>query len=353
MRLAVKCVLATLAIITLSVRQDADAAIDPHPPAVLSSIDRLNLALFDPVPKGLPSFSQFKPYGDELASIAPFEITPPMTHSEIFPKLKLLLPAPDKPAPDAMSPHPAQPAMVTPDTTRHDANTHEITPPKEVTSPQPAPRQAYAAPEEMAPTVLLPELPRRRPPHTERKRLPALGRIEFDTPALAPLAHTRFCLKYPADCRVQKVAFRGGSIDLTAERHAELVRVNAEVNRAIEPMNMHEGVADEKWLISPRLGDCNDYAVTKRHKLLALGWPARNLLLAEVVTTWGEHHLVLVVRTREGDVVADNLNKTIRNWSKTPYRWVRVELPANPMFWATLKVPQPDRIAMARHDSEL
>jgi predicted transglutaminase-like cysteine proteinase len=45
----------------------------------------------------------------------------------------------------------------------------------------------------------------------------------------------------------------------------------------------------------PSSGDCNDYAVTRRHDLIARGWPARSLLLAEVITSWGEHHLVVVV----------------------------------------------------------
>jgi predicted transglutaminase-like cysteine proteinase len=89
-------------------------------------------------------------------------------------------------------------------------------------------------------------------------------------------------------------------------------------------------------LISPKAGDCHDYAVTKRHELMAQGWPARSLLLSEVETSWGEHHLVLVVRTSEGDLVADNLNGNIRNWSKTPYQWVRIQSPANPTFWSTV-----------------
>ena len=45
---------------------------------------------------------------------------------------------------------------------------------------------------------------------------------------------------------------------------------------------------------------------------MQLGWPSRALLLAEVVTRWGEHHLVLVVRTRTGDFVADNLYPGVR-----------------------------------------
>ncbi|WWE91844.1 transglutaminase-like cysteine peptidase [Bradyrhizobium symbiodeficiens] len=85
-------------------------------------------------------------------------------------------------------------------------------------------------------------------------------------------------------------------------------------------------------------GDCNDYAVTKRHALLERGWPARALLLAEVVTGSGEHHLILVVRTRSGDVVVDNLNANVRPWSKTNYQWVRMQSPQNPQFWSKVAV---------------
>lgn len=173
--------------------------------------------------------------------------------------------------------------------------------------------------------------------HSSRRySKPAVVHIQFNAPMLPPIAHSMFCLRYPSDCKVRKFVFRGGPIELTAQRRAQLVRINAEVNHAIIPQPNLEGLAGEKWLISPKAGDCNDYAVTKRHKLLALGWPERALLLSEVVTSWGEHHLVLVVRTREGDFVADNLNASIRSWSKTPYEWVRIQSPGNPTFWSAV-----------------
>lgn len=159
-------------------------------------------------------------------------------------------------------------------------------------------------------------------------------RIRLETPTLPPLAHTRFCQEYPQDCRKSGVMFRSGRIDLTRDRQRELVLVNSEVNAMIKPEPNLLGIAGEKWLIAPSSGDCNDYAVTKRHELLARGWPAASLLLAEVVTTWGEHHLVLVVRTRTGDLVVDNLNANIKPWTKANYRWVRIQTPGNPMFWA-------------------
>jgi predicted transglutaminase-like cysteine proteinase len=163
-----------------------------------------------------------------------------------------------------------------------------------------------------------------------------LERIQFNTPVLGPFAHIRFCLQYPSDCKVHRMAFRGGRLALTDARWKDLVAINSEVNRSIKPERNLEGVAGERWLISPRSGDCNDYAVTKRHELMARGWPSRALLLAEVVTTWGEHHLVVVIRTKEGDLVIDNLNANIRPWFKTQYQWVRIQTPMNPLYWSTV-----------------
>ncbi|MGJ4927627.1 transglutaminase-like cysteine peptidase [Bradyrhizobium sp. HKCCYLS2038] len=161
-------------------------------------------------------------------------------------------------------------------------------------------------------------------------------RIKLDAPALPPMAHIKFCMTYPQDCRSTGMVFRGGGVELTADRYAELVKVNAEVNRSIVPTRNTRGVVAEEWLVGPSRGDCNDYAVTKRHALLQRGWPARALLLAEVVTSWGEHHLVLVVRTRSGDLVVDNLNANVRPWAKANYRWVRVQSPSNPRYWSSV-----------------
>jgi predicted transglutaminase-like cysteine proteinase len=160
-----------------------------------------------------------------------------------------------------------------------------------------------------------------------------VARLQLDEPAMAPMSHTRHCLQYPEECKVRRIVFRGGPLKLTPGKRVELARVNTEVNRAIRPEPNLGGVATERWLIAPSAGDCNDYAVTKRHELIKRGWPARALLLAEVVVPSREHHLVLVVRTTEGDLVADNLNANIRPWTTPRYGWVRVQSPKNPLFW--------------------
>jgi len=162
-----------------------------------------------------------------------------------------------------------------------------------------------------------------------------IQRIKFETPTLAPMAYTQFCLRYEEECR-PRMTFRGGPVRLTAERWDDLKEVNQTVNEDIAPERNELGLAGEKWLINPDRGDCNDFAVTKRHELLKRGWPARALLLSEVVTRSGEHHLVLVVRAKSGDLVLDNMTSQIKPWSRVPYRWVRIQLPTDTRLWATI-----------------
>ncbi len=159
--------------------------------------------------------------------------------------------------------------------------------------------------------------------------------IRFDAPTLAPMAYTQFCLRYPGECRTRMI-FRGGPVRLSAGRRAELARVNNAVNARIAPEANQQGLAGEIWLIGPDRGDCNDYAVTKRHELMARGWPARALLLSEVVTAGGEHHLVLVVRTFDGDLVLDSLTDRIKPWFRAPYRWARMQMPGVSRLWTRI-----------------
>ena len=164
-----------------------------------------------------------------------------------------------------------------------------------------------------------------------------IQRLRFEEPTLPPMAHTIFCMNYPRECAPRKIVFRGGGIKMTPDRWQEIASINTDVNRAIRPQTNLGGLATEKWVVAPAAGDCHDYAVTKRHELLAKGWPAHALLLAEVVTSWGEHHLVLVVRTQQGDFVADNLTADVRPLSRTSYAWVRMQNPSNPMLWAAVE----------------
>ena len=173
--------------------------------------------------------------------------------------------------------------------------------------------------------------------------------VHFGAPVLPPIAHSRFCLRYPGDCQVHAIDFRHRNIELTPQRWNELNSVNREANREIVPNVPIESGTTEEWRISPQVGDCKDYAVTKRHELLVRGWPSRALLLSEVVVPSGEHHLILVVRIKNVDLVLDNLNANIRPVAMTyrQYHWVRIESPQNPKFWARVDTPATIQTAAA------
>ncbi len=367
---AVKAFAAAGVIVVISVQPGADAARAPYPVETERPIARLSSAMFNPFADGVAGAFQQRDLALEgLPNL--FEQQPPVAMVAPAPAQQASLPLypaiesfdVEAPAADPVNPEPEVAKPVQP--VAPPAAEAVVAPPAAII-PDPSPREAFVAPQDLAPKALAPQVlaPIETAPKQQSRDLPKrrqAGRpartdlIAFDGPAGAPFAHTRFCLKYPAECRVpkQKLIFRGGPIELTAERRQELKRINAEVNRSIVGTAMNEPVAQEQWVIGPTVGDCNDYAVTKRHKLLAAGWPARALLLAEVVTTWGEHHLVLVVRTRQGDLVADNLNANLNNWTKTPYRWVRIESPVNPLYWAKLKAPDSNVMVMNGNRSRL
>lgn len=151
--------------------------------------------------------------------------------------------------------------------------------------------------------------------------------------SLPPIGHTFFCQRYPNEC--EPASAKPHQPSAAADQLRELNAVNAKVNAAIAPKSDPDPV-DRNWLIWPRQGDCDDYAVTKRHVLLQKGWPSSELLLAEVVlAATGEHHLVLVVRSAAEEWVLDNRKRDVVRFAelRDEYNWVRVEASDNPKFW--------------------
>jgi predicted transglutaminase-like cysteine proteinase len=158
------------------------------------------------------------------------------------------------------------------------------------------------------------------------------------SPTLAPFQHVRFCLRYPSDCKSNPMETE--RIDLNAETSALLKRVNHSVNMSIIPKPKSYGPnLGDGWTIAPEMGDCNDYAVTKRHELLENGLPSRALRLSVVKTTSGIGHLVLIVATTKGDIVMDDLTEVIRPWQSTDYLWLKIQSAANSKFWYEIKGP--------------
>src|SRR6202047_3219732 len=162
--------------------------------------------------------------------------------------------------------------------------------------------------------------------------------IADGSPTLAPFQHVRFCLHYPSDCKSNPT--ENERIDLNAETSDLLKGVNRRVNMSISPtLKSYGPEVQDGWTIAPVEGDCNDYAVTKRHELLESGLPAKALRLSVVKTSSGIGHLVLVVVTTKGDIVMDNLTEAIRPWQNTDYHWLKIQSANDARYWYEVKAP--------------
>ena len=149
---------------------------------------------------------------------------------------------------------------------------------------------------------------------------------------LAPMPSIRFCVNNPDECKVKGPS---GLAAIDEKSWDELNLVNRQINSKIAPAYSRAGQLD--WSVTTSYGDCNDYAVQKRHQLLARGWPSSALSLAVVIIPTGEGHLVLTVRTDRGDVVLDNLRSGIVMWNRTGYRFIKRQSNESPKFWVEAK----------------
>ena len=147
---------------------------------------------------------------------------------------------------------------------------------------------------------------------------------------IAPFAFAAFCANQEDQCER-----RGGSatsIELTKAKRAELQRINMQVNQKIQ----YQDDPDDDWRAGVSVGDCDDYALTKRQVLLDAGWPSGVLRIATARTAEGIGHAVLVVSTNDGDLVLDNRTNVVKPWFATQLRWIKIQSPEDPRRWLKL-----------------
>lgn len=128
---------------------------------------------------------------------------------------------------------------------------------------------------------------------------------------------------------------------------ALLIRVNAEVNKAIR----FRADKQEYWQ-RPRSengrkleGDCEDYALEKRARLVEAGFPSDSLYLAVAYVPRAGLHTVLVARTAQGDQVLDNRTPWIVRWDEVDYVWLLRQTARSATGWSNLVYEQRARLA--------
>jgi len=150
-----------------------------------------------------------------------------------------------------------------------------------------------------------------------------------------PYGFVAFCDRMPQECIVTSPD--DARYQATPQSLSELDEVNRTVNHEIEPATDMEvyGVV-EYWTLPKTRGDCEDYALLKRHRLIARGWPSSVLLMTVVRDEKNEGHAVLTARTTQGDFILDNKVDVVRLWNQTPYHYVMRQSYMDPKVWVSL-----------------
>ncbi len=157
-----------------------------------------------------------------------------------------------------------------------------------------------------------------------------IAEARSEQPDLAPLAFVRFCLDHPGECQREPAGNR--VLSHTEELEHMLTAVNRDVNSAITP-DRSKAARRANWSLFPARGDCNDFAISKRHRLLAAGLPPSALRLAVVQARHQALHLVLLIITSDSELVLDNLSDEVRSLGETRYPVLKVQSAADPQIW--------------------
>ncbi|WP_159946028.1 transglutaminase-like cysteine peptidase [Rhizobium sp. 18065] len=151
-----------------------------------------------------------------------------------------------------------------------------------------------------------------------------------------PIGHYEFCKANPAECAVRS---RPGSVPKVTDHGWSVIsEINATVNHSITPMTDLEIYGrDEVWVYPTDVGDCEDFVLLKRAKLMSAGFSAADLLITVVRKPDGEGHAVLTVRTQSGDFILDNLNDGVKLWNETRYTYLKRQASYDTGRWVTIE----------------
>jgi predicted transglutaminase-like cysteine proteinase len=139
-------------------------------------------------------------------------------------------------------------------------------------------------------------------------------------------------------------------LSLASSRYDTLQRVNWDVNQATTyRSDLAKYALPEFWEVADGEGDCEDYALAKRKRLLALGVPLKDVRLCVVFTETADgqarlaskragdeascgDHAVLVVRDGDRDWVLDNRFPQPMALGDTPYAIDRIQVAGTPRW---------------------
>lgn len=168
-------------------------------------------------------------------------------------------------------------------------------------------------------------------------------------PTAPPVGFVQFCRQNLADCTATYSS--RPLVALTRTRWDQVVAVNRDVNQMVSPMTDQDNYGVTEYWTYPvdGRGDCEDYVLEKRRRLIALGWPAGSLLITVVRDTKNEGHAVLTALTDKGDFILDNQTTQVIAWNQSEYRYIKRQSPLDTVRWESIDDRRTDYVASTGH----
>lgn len=114
------------------------------------------------------------------------------------------------------------------------------------------------------------------------------------------------------------------TVQETSELLTLLRQVNRDVNQFSYVTDISNHGSEDYWtarINTFNSGDCDDYVLGKRKRLLEAGVP-NNCMFPTICKVDGDGHLVLAVRTTGNDWILDNLLNQIKEAGDLDYDWI-------------------------------
>lgn len=165
-------------------------------------------------------------------------------------------------------------------------------------------------------------------PNMAVEALGACARLDLPVERVAPrpAAYDAFCQSHPGQCDMAGESV----IELNVRILQALTKTNREVNAEIRFADDPEWQGNEEEWSYPVSGhgDCEDFALEKRRRLVAWGLPRASMSMAVVYhKAFMCPHALLLVETTAGTLALDNLDSAIHCWDKAPYNYESRERP--------------------------
>lgn len=140
---------------------------------------------------------------------------------------------------------------------------------------------------------------------------------------LIPPGFFTYCKALPEECAPVEPDI------LTSDWMPTLERINREVNAAIT----FKPDDKDSWDVDAKIGDCDDYTVTKKKRLVEAGVPRGAMRAAYVLPVDEISHVFLVVSTVHGDFVLDNQTDEVYSLDRAKLLRLSIQDYSDPRKW--------------------